>query len=410
MTEYSTLVQFFIAIALGGLIGLEREHAQVHKKLRGYGGIRTFPLIALLGALAAYFAETVSFWIFVAAFVALAVLITISHYAFATQHGRIGLTTEMAGLATFFIGALSAHGFILVAVTLGVLITLLLYERTGLHLLVSRIRKEELYSTIKFAIIAFVILPVLPDRALGPFGFFNPRTIWLIVVLVSAISFGGYILIRLIGERGAAVAGFLGGFVSSTATMLSLAQQSRKSPGLATPLFGAVAANLAMMLKVLFLVFLLNREVFLRMLVPVGAMIGASVLLLALLLGRVVRGRHAITLRSPFTLKPALQFALIFAAVLLVVKSAIVYIGQHGAYIVAFLSGMFDSDSVVLSVLQLAPEGLAVASTAAVLAVIANTFAKSGWAFVFGERVFAERVSIAFASIALLGAAALVFF
>jgi uncharacterized membrane protein (DUF4010 family) len=405
MVDFTQILYFLIAVALGALIGLEREHAQLKTKARGYGGIRTFPLIAMIGALAGYFSDQISIWILIVAFSAVALLIIISHWVFANRNGRIGLTTEIAGLATFLIGTLCYFGFILLGVTLAVLMTLLLYERQGLHTFVSKVKKEELYSTIKFAIIAFVVLPVIPDKTFGPFDFFNPRTIWMVVVLVSAISFLGYVLIRWIGERGAALVGFLGGFVSSTATTLSLVQRSKKVSELATPLFGVVAANAAMMLKILLLVFLLDYDVFLKMVIPIGVMIGVSVFFIAFLLRKVVRGKQPLKLRSPFTLKPAVQFALVFAAVLFIVKAATFYLGTEGVYGVAFVSGLFDSDSVVLSVLQIGV--VETAAVAGVLAVIANTLSKGMLAFWFGERVFAERLSLVLFVIALFGGVAL---
>lgn len=411
MTDYQLIVNFLVALALGLLIGLEREYTQAKGGVRKYGGIRTFPLIALLGALAGFFGERYSIGIAVVTLASVAALIIISHYFFSARKGRPGMTTEVAGLVTFFIGLLSYLGFLLLAVILGVLMTLLLYERIMLHTFVARIKREELHSTIKFAIIAFVVLPVLPDTAFGPFEFFNPRNIWLMVVLVSGISFLGYILVRWLGDRGVEVGGFLGGFVSSTATTLSLVEQSgkvREWKGLAV---GIVSANAAMMIKVLALIYILNQEVFTHTIFPIGVMVLGSGVFAAVLSWRMESKKHKIELSSPFTLGPALKFAGIFLVILFAVKVATFYFSQNGVYVATFLAGLFDADATVLSTLQLAQNGfVGVASSAIVLVVVANTLSKVAISFMFGVRKFAVRVIPILVDVALLGVLALVLF
>lgn len=410
MAGQELLVNFGIALGLGALIGLEREYTQMQRGgSRGWGGVRTFPLIALLGALIGFFSEKYSVSLAAIGFSAVAALIIISHYVFASKRERIGITSEVAGMVTFFVGTLSYLGMFVLAVAVTVIMTLLLYHRFELHRFAERMKAEELYSTIKFALIAFVILPILPDKAYGPFELFNPYKVWLLVVLVSAISFIGYILVKWIGTRGSQLAAFLGGFVSSTATTLSILSEKEKARGYSSALFRVLVSNAAMIIKILVLVFIVKRAVFIGLLGPLGLM----------LLGTLVAGfflyekapSSKLELRSPFTLKPALEFAGMFSVVLFLVKLATFYYGHNGIYAITFISGLVDADSTVLSTLQLTTDNfVATAATAAVLAVVANTITKVGWAFAFGQRGFALRLGGLLGGIGLMGVLWLVLF
>lgn len=405
--DYQLLVDFLIAIALGTLIGLEREYTQIQKGVRGYGGIRTFPLIALTGALSGFFAGYYSIWIMVIGFGGVAALILTSHYFFSARQGRIGLTTEIAGLVTFWIGVLSYLEQTLLAIILTMVMTLFLYERTELHQFVARMKKEELYSTIKFALIAFVVLPILPDTSFGPFDFFNPHRIWLLVVLVSGISFVGYVMMKWFGRVGVELVGFLGGFVSSTATTLSIIQE-RKSRDHAASIFGIVAANMAMMMKVLFFIFIISREVFALVVFPVGMMIMGGFIFSAILSHYSEGMKHSMRLRSPFTFMAAVKFAVVFTFILFIVKASLSYLSERSLYIVGFLSGLFDADATVLSMLQV-PHVLSTVSTTIVIILIANTISKSAIAFLFGDKKCALKLSLVLLDVVLFGVLGLVF-
>jgi uncharacterized membrane protein (DUF4010 family) len=399
------LVRFLVALGLGALVGLEREYAQAKVHKQGYGGIRTFPLIALLGALVGFLDSQYSLWIVIVAFIAVVLLILISHYFVAMKTAKVGITSEMAGLITFFIGVLCSRGEYIIAVPLAVVMTLLLYERIELHWFAAHLKREELHSTIKFAIIALVILPLIPDIAYGPFDFFNPRTIWMMVVLVSGISFVGYILIKLLGKRGMELAGFLGGFVSSTATTLSLIERGEKTRSGPVALIGIVAANAAMLTKVLILIFIVNRAVFTEVAVPFVMMMLGSAVIAGLLSIRHPIKTQELEIRSPFALRPALTFALIFGMILFVVKAATFYFSQQGVFVVTFFSGLIDADATVLSTLQIAKNGLlSVASKAAVLAVVANTMTKGILILALGKKQFGLHAAGVFCLIAAVGA------
>ena len=238
-----------LALLLGSLIGLERERTRHQEDVHEFGGIRTLSLISVLGYLVySIFPDSVFFYIITAGFLALLV----ASYVMASYIDKTnGATTEVAGLFTYFIGILMAKGDLLIAAVITLVVVLLLYFKKPLHDLAHRIEKEELYDTIKFIAVVFVVLPLLPDQTFGPLEVLNPYEIWLIVVLISTISFISYIAIKVVGpKRGIGVGGFLGGLTSSTAVSLSFSQLSKKSSKIVNPfVFGILIASSAMFLR-----------------------------------------------------------------------------------------------------------------------------------------------------------------
>ena len=201
MIDLLLIKNILVALALGALIGLEREYARFRKRGHDYAGIRTFPLIALFGALSAYLGVLISPWILVAGIILIGILVIVAYFIITKKSTvHFGATSEMAGFLTFFLGVLSYYGEINLAVILAVLITIILYARSILHRFAEKIKKEEMADTLKFAVIAFVILPLLPNKGYGPLEIFNPFVIWLMVVFISGISFAGYILMKWFGE------------------------------------------------------------------------------------------------------------------------------------------------------------------------------------------------------------------
>ena len=249
---------------------MEREYARFRKKGHDYAGIRTYPLIALFGALAAYLSDLYSIWILITSITLLGLLVTAAYFALAkSERMHIGATSEIAGLLTFFIGVLSYYGELTLAASVAIVITVILYARTFLHSVAEKMKGQELADTLKFAVIAFVILPFLPNKGFGPLELFNPYIIWLMVVFISGISFAGYILMKWFGEKGITLAGILGGLVSSTAVTTSFAQRSKKQQKATRALvLGVILANGIMFIRILVEVFVINKELFYEMLIP----------------------------------------------------------------------------------------------------------------------------------------------
>lgn len=250
MDTTAVIVRFGLAFVIGILVGLQREYSHQQADRGLFAGARTLALIALAGCASALITDLTGMsWIFVAAFVSVSGLIAISYFVTASR-GNIGLTSEIAAIIVFLIGALCYWGSLEIAAALGVSTAVLLSLKLGVRKFVGRITEQDVLATLKFAVITAIVLPLLPNRPFGPapLDVLNPQNIWLMVVFISAISFVGYLLIKLVGsQRGVGLTGLLGGLVSSTAVTLSFTQQSRKHDSLAKPFALAITVAWTMM-------------------------------------------------------------------------------------------------------------------------------------------------------------------
>lgn len=405
MVELLFLKSFAIALALGALIGLEREYARYKERGHRYAGIRTFPLIALLGALSTYLGDLISIWILLVTLVLVGILILVAYFAVLDKK-YVGATSEMAALLTFFIGVLSYQGEFFFATILAVVITLILYARSMLHSFAEKIKESELSATLKFGVIAFIVLPFLPNEWYGPLKLFNPFVTWLMVVFIAGISFVGYILLKWFGERGIALTGILGGMVSSTATTTSFAVRSRKEEYLYRALIvGVVLANGTMLIRVLLEVFVVNRDLFAGLLIPLLSLALITAIFAYILWQREKGVVSSIKLGSPFTLKPALKFAGVFAFIIALVKVADVYLSTQGVYVISFLSGLVDVDAITVSLSQLAKTGLAAetAQDGILIAALTNIASKGAIAWWLGGKKFSRIIVSFFAVLIVVG-------
>ena len=388
MSELELFYRFATALAIGFLIGLQREHAAGQPREESFfAGVRTFPLLALTGSGAALLAaESGSPWPLAAAIVLAGVLI-VAAYVGTSRKGHHGITTETAAMLTVVIGALCYHGQLGIAVALAVAVMALLSLKGELHMLAGKVTREDLVATLKFGVITAVILPVLPNRSLGapPFDVLNPYKVWLMVVLISGLGFLGYLLIKIVGpSRGIGITGFLGGLVSSTAVTLTFAERSRRQQDLARVF--AVAITVAwttMFFRVIVEVAIVNRALLGHVWVPMAAAGGAG-LGYALFLYLRQRGTEDETMefKNPFELGPALTFGLLYGIILLVSRLAQIWLGNRGVYLSAVLAGLTDVDAITLSMAELSQPGggldLDVAAQAVSLAAVSNTAVKGG--------------------------------
>ena len=424
MDSLEPYVSLAAAAAAGLLIGLEREQSAPRKEATGtfIGGARTHPLFALVGGVSMLLSRELGWAAPIAAFAALAAFLTVSYLDDVRRAGEKGLTSEAAFLLSFLLGALAtsrvlqpvAHRVVVVG-ALAVVATLLLSAKGELHPFVRQVSGDDLRAALKFLIVAVVALPLLPDRALGPYGALNPRSLGWMVVLISGISFVGYAAVRLLGpERGLGFAGLVGGLASSTAVTLSMSARSREEPGLAGPCAQAVAlASTVMCARVAVLVGLLNAPLLLSLAAPLAGM-GLGGLGAWLWLRRRPGAQPAAgTLRiaNPFELSTAFKFAALFAAVLVVSRFAADRLGASGLYATGLLAGTTDVDPVALSMAGMAGAavGMRVAATTVVLAAVANTVVKGAMAWLLGGPAYRRQVAGAFAAMiaaGLLGLAA----
>ena len=404
--------RFAAALLIGALIGLEREFVQQRSGEQEFGGIRTFALMSLLGAVAAFLTDQYGPLIFLAVYLGLILLLWASLLASSMRGVEEGITTEVTALLVPLFGAMMIWNQPAVAAALGVITALILALKPRLHGAARRMSAEDLRATLEFSIITAVVLPLLPNEGFGPFGVLNPFQIWLLVVFISGIGFLGYVLMKYLGpERGIGITGLLGGLASSTATTLSFAGRSKTNAGLSTVLAqGILLASCVMFPRVLIEVAVVNPALVRQVVVPLATMLIAGVIAVYILRRRGRAEEKAVhggvELSNPLRLKTAITFGLVFAVVLVAVEAANEYFGSAGVYIASILAGITDVDSITLSVSNLSLKGLLdprVAAIAIILATIMNTIAKAVMAMVLGTPRLRRLVSRAFGLVVLAG-------
>jgi uncharacterized membrane protein (DUF4010 family) len=391
MFDLDLALRFGAAIGLGLLLGLERERKRDAELL--FGGVRTFALIALLGAVGAFLQrELEQGWLVLAAFVAVSALVIVS-YATTAVRGELGITTEITALLAFIAGALCGWDKVGVASVTTVVCLLLLTLKDFLHRLARRVEIEDVEATLQFAVISIIILPLLPNQNFGPppLDVINPYKIWLMVVLIAGLNFLGYLLVKVLGnEHGFLVTGILGGLVSSTAVTLSFSQRSRSEPAMSNAfVLAIVVAWTIMFLRVVVMVGLVNNALARGLAVALGGMAVAG-LIVSLVLWRRSRSHETgvvATGANPFELSEAIKFGLLFGIVTIVAKAAQVYLGTAGLYLAGAVAGLTDVDAISLSMANLAttsPESLKAAERTIIIAVLSNTLVKAGMAAFMG--------------------------
>ena len=395
------------ALLLGLLLGLERQRSQ-RDVPELFAGIRTFPVLTLGGYLAAMTGHAAALPVLMIAVAGLA----IAWYARAAD-SQTGATTEVVAVVAPLLGALVHGGHALPAASAAVVVTLLLTLKDPLHRLAGSVTEEEILSILKFAVVAVILLPLLPTTPFGPYGALVPRHLGYVVVVLSGVSLGGYLLVRLLGSRsGWALAGMLGGLVSSTAVTLSFAGKARAVPELARPLAtGVVLASTVLYLRGLLLIGLFDRELAIHLaprLVPLFV-VG---LCLALISHQKQEARPPgpLALGNPVELGRAFLLGLLFAAILVATRAAQQELGAAGLRITGVLGGLMDVDSVAVAAARLRHEGLATARAAGeayLLATLANLCVKTGVVAAAGGAALARRVLPLFGVLAAAGVLAL---
>lgn len=408
--------RFAVALLIGALIGLEREFIQQKEGEPDFVGIRTFSLISLLGAVTAHLSAEFGFAPALIAFVGL-IMLSIAGYVgdIVIRSHRGGVTTEVAVLLAFFLGAMVIWDRAEIAVALAVIIALLLTLKRPLHELARRMDVQDLRYTIEFALVAAVVLPILPNETVDPFGVVNPSQIWLLVVFVSGIGFVGYVLMKVLGaKQGVGLTGLLGGMVSSTATTLSFSGRSKQSPALSEHFAQAILlASTVMFPRVLIEVLVVYAPLLRVVALPLVAMLLAG-LIVVLVLRRRSAGHEpeegAVDLANPLRLTTALMFGLVFAVVLVAVRLAEQFLGDTGVYIASIITGLTDVNAITLSAARLAGSGQLsnqVAGSAIVIASVVNTFAKAGIALVVGAPRLRRMVIWTFGAVLIVGLASI---
>lgn len=405
---YAMALDMASSAAIGLLVGLERE-----RNPRAKAGLRTFTLIAVCGSLAALLAQASGgAWVIAGAWLAVGVTIAGAHLVDPdTRADDYGTTTVVAALVVFGLGAIIVEGHRLLAVAIGIGVAALLHFKVELEGAARRLTPTDIRSVLQFGALTAVVLPLLPDEPLGPYGAFNPFHIWLMVVVIAGVSLAGYVAWRLtLARKGLLLTGLLGGLVSSTATTLVYARRSREAPG-QDPVAVVVIllANVAMLVRLLVLITLLS---------PAMAPAAAIALLPALAAAapfalRRLRDADSASVdageyRNPTQLPTALGFAALYALILALGAWLSDAVGPGGVYGLAAVSGLSDVDAITLSSLRLLDSGALTRGTAVVtiaIAVGSNLLFKAALVLTAGSRGLGRATAAAFGPV-LLGLAA----
>lgn len=392
-------IELLVALAVGLLIGLERgwQKRQAPEGAR-FAGLRTFGLLAVLGAVLSLLASDLGTVLLAAGLLSVTALIIVAHILESRQDGDYGITTPVAALLTFTLGAAAGGGYTTLASIIAVIATILLAMKPALHHWVDRLRQQELYAVLKMLLISVVVLPVLPDQGYGPWQALNPYEIWWMVVLIAGISFVGYFAIRIVGHRrGILATGLFGGLASSTALTLSLSRLAGRDRDL-SPLLaaGVLLAAGTMFPRILVEIMVVNPALLSATAPAMLVMMGISYAGVPLLVRRGMRGNPTrdVSVNNPFELLPALKFAALLIVVMLAAELALQWFSDEGIYAVAALSGLTDVDAITLSLSRMARDRISdeVAVTAIVIAACVNTLVKGVLASVIGGRLMAMYV------------------
>lgn len=395
MNDLAAVYAFALSLGLGLVLGLERERRPQVK-----AGLRTFGLTALLGTAAALLAErTGSTWLLPAGLAATALTMIA-----ADRESREGpdTTTTIALLLCFVYGAMLWYGYTLLTVALALTTTALLYFKTELHEVSRHLSRQDMVSFLQFAVISFIVLPLLPDRSYGPYQALNPYRIWLMIVLIAAIGLAGYVALRLLGSRREpSLFGVLGGLVSSTATTLVYARRVRTQPEQsALALVVIVIANLVQFPRLLGIAAVVSPHALAALLPTLGAGFALGLLPLLPIWRRSAASAatsHGEEVKNPLELGAALSFGAIYAGVLMLTAWMNAYAGAHGIYALAPFLGLTDMDAITLSSLRLfdahALERFQLAAIVA-LALVGNFGFKLALALAMGGRQLAARLAL----------------
>lgn len=411
--ELGTFYRLACALAIGLLIGLQRENsfqdAQEHP-----AGIRTFAITGILGAVTALISMQMhSAAPFVGSLLAIGAVLSATHVS-TKARTYSGITTSVSLIAVFTLGGLCQFGKIAESIAVAVCILGLLALKDPLHAFAHRVSKEDIFATLKFALISAVILPILPEKSYGPAGLevVSPYKVWIFVCFISGISFVGYVLIKWIGPgKGIGLTGLFGGLASSTALTLSLSRRSRENPEFSNSLSMGIVIAWSVMYLRLYLICIalipsLAPKLAIALLVPpIPGFLFAWILYLK------NKRQHSIQMtdfKNPFELLPSIKFGIVFAIVLFIANAAQKYFGNDALFLSSFITGLAEMDAITLSILDMAKQNsvpLEAAAKAIAIAGLANTLGKGILACILGDSGMRKKILPAAGSIGIFSVA-----
>jgi len=408
MNHNELLSRLAVSLAIGLLVGLERgwrtRDEEDHQRTAGF---RTFALSGLLGGVTGALSLQAGGSLIGFVFIIYAAAFAAFHWLEAKAEQNMSVTSVVAGMLTFLLGTMAVTGELLVAVACAVAITILLALRDQLHRWVATLTWPEIRAVLILLAMSFLLLPILPNRTIDPWNSINPYEIWLLAILIAAISFSGYVAVRVFGDQlGLVLTAIAGGLASSTATTLAFARLGRAHPASARLLSaGILLSGVVMMIRVGSVAVALNGPL-LTLLAP--PLVGAAAILAlgsAILLFRNTKQENPdLRIDNPLAIGTALKLAAFIAGVMLAVELLRGMFGNFGVLIVAAFSGVADVDAVTISMARMGGKDIDLNTTVRgiLIAVAVNTGSKAmlaGWA---GGRTIGALVS-GISALALLG-------
>ncbi|MGE5314755.1 MAG: MgtC/SapB family protein [Acidobacteriota bacterium] len=380
--EWTFELRFTVALALGFLVGLERESTGVERKSTVFAGVRTYSLISLYGFACGWLYHINVALALPVGMISIASLVLLSYYA-KLRGGRLGWTSEVAALLTFLVGALALLTDIWVSMALAIISTLLLSEKAEVESYVERLNKSEFLAVIKFILVTAIILPVLPNQEYTPFKL-NPTAIWKIVILVSSLGFVGYLLMKKFGgSRGMWLSGLLGGIVSSTAVSVSAGRIARRTPERSGgALQAALLASSMMHLRVLALIWFLDPAYVPYLWWKLAILAGIGIIMAPRFLTHDATPKEIAeveTLQNPFEIKPAMFFAVFFVLISVVTILIRNMFGTAGLLALSALVGVTDINPFILSLINNSTAVEPLVVSAVIIATMSNTVAAGSY-------------------------------
>ncbi len=382
ITELELLVRLLVTIGIGLLLGLEREHSALLKKEPVFAGIRTFVLLALTGFTGGALHFLLSPWVFAAILLSVMSLTAISYWI-TSNKGDIGATSELAGLLSMILGALTFLGYIELSLMITVIVLVLLSTKMQLMNVIGKITNEEIYALVRFVVMALILFPFLPNENYGPYQVINPREIGLVIILTSGLGFLGYVLMRFLGtKKGILLTGILGGLVSSTMVTWVFSKKSKEGDSLNSLYTSAIlAACTIMVVRVALWVFLFNKFLLVGLALPLSILFltaaGTSIFFYV----RNKKNSSAekqLPLGKPLEMTNAILFGVLYVVILLVITFANDYFGDEGIFITSGIAGLSDVDAISISISKMSVATLSpkTAQNAILIATLANTISK----------------------------------
>jgi len=374
-------IKIFISIIIGFIIGLQRELPNIYKKETDLAGARTFSLVSLIGYISTYLSFN--------PFYGIVILIAFGYYLNSKDKKSKGITTEISLIATYLLGMLLSKNLEL-TIFIAVAVVVLLNIKGTLTSYETYISKTDLNAAVTFLLITFIVLPILPNHYIDKFNLINPYELWLFVVLLSGVSFLGYILNKVWGNRGIYLAGIIGGIASSTATTITFSQKSKAVPSLSK--HTAIAINLAnaiMLIRVFIWISIFNFHLFYKLAIPFifSAFVG-GVYIYYFTKNNYSQNFEKIEFKNPLELWESFKYGIIFGVIFAGVKVAHNYFGDSGTLIVSFIAGITDVDAITISLSKYALNGLDenTAIWGILIATVTNQLAKLTYSYFVGSR------------------------